>query len=31
MRGQHNDFVLSEILGYSTEEIEALRAAHALE
>jgi benzylsuccinate CoA-transferase BbsF subunit len=31
MQGQHNDYVLSEILGYSAEEIEALRAAHALE
>jgi benzylsuccinate CoA-transferase BbsF subunit len=31
MRGQHTDYVLSEILGYSAEEIEALRAADALQ
>jgi crotonobetainyl-CoA:carnitine CoA-transferase CaiB-like acyl-CoA transferase len=31
MRGQHNDYVLSEILGYSSAEIEALRAADALQ
>jgi crotonobetainyl-CoA:carnitine CoA-transferase CaiB-like acyl-CoA transferase len=31
MRGQHNDHVLSEILGYSPEEIDGLRAADALQ